>query len=335
MSAAEAADEATRQPVRVAVRCRPALASDGEPCVSIRSGGAVSVRSGEEEASFTFDAAFDSNAAQHDIYADLVAGPMAALFDGFNCTILAYGQTGSGKTYSMMGGTEQGASPAERARAAGIIPRFGAELFERVAATPGARVSASYVQLHNEVFHDLFDPTNKAELRLRRSEARGVHVQGLTERKVASAKELLHLLAKADSARVTAATKLNAHSSRSHAILTLALTLPSTRAPGRSGGGGRAASNVRTATVTSRASLVDLAGSEKYKDAGETALRQQESISINQSLTTLGLVIGTLAQLQEQQDGTDPHPHAHPHPHPNQARSRSSSSSSSKVVRAS
>ena len=97
-------ESAALLPVRVAVRCRPETAADGEPCVAVRSeDNTVVVHSGEEEATFSFDASFGSAASQHDVYAELVASPMAALFDGFNCTILAYGQTGSGKSYSMMG----------------------------------------------------------------------------------------------------------------------------------------------------------------------------------------------------------------------------------------
>ena len=64
-------------------------------------------------------------------------------------------------------------------------------------------------------------------------------------------------------------------------VLTFSLTLPAEEGRGK--------------VVTSRASLVDLAGSERAKDAGDGALRRQESIAINQSLTTLGLVISTLA----------------------------------------
>ena len=64
-------------------------------------------------------------------------------------------------------------------------------------------------------------------------------------------------------------------------MLTLSLTLPAEEGRGK--------------VVTSRAALVDLAGSERAKDAGDGALRRQESIAINQSLTTLGLVISTLA----------------------------------------
>ena len=296
MGSGDATSAAARLPVRVAVRCRPSTPADGEPCIAMPSNTTVTVTSGEEEATFTFDACFAESAAQHEVYTELVASPMAALFDGFNCTILAYGQTGSGKTFSMMGSSDETASPAERARAAGIIPRFGAELFERVGAIPGAKVHVSYCQLHNETFFDLLDPSSKAELRLRRSEAKGVHVQGLSEPRVQSAKELLQLLAKAEGARITAATKMNAHSSRSHALLTLALTLP---ARSRAGGG---------KTVTSRAHLVDLAGSERYKDAGDAPARQQEAIAINQSLTTLGLVIKTLAEQQQQQPPQPPPP---------------------------
>ena len=284
-------DVSARLPVRVAVRCRPPSDSDGDPCVSVADGN-VTVHSGEEEAAFSFDAVFPSDAAQHDVYSELVAAPMAALFDGFNCTILAYGQTGSGKSFSMMGPSEDAsASPTHRARAAGIIPRFGAELFERASKVAGAKISVSYAQLYNEHFSDLLEPASTAELKLRRSEKMGVHVHGLSEKRVGSAKELLQLLAHAENYRVTAATRLNAGSSRSHAILTLALTMPARRVS--TGGDGAPARGVRT--VTSRANLVDLAGSERYKDAGAAAIRQQESISINQSLTTLGLVISTLA----------------------------------------
>ena len=49
------------------------------------------VHSGEEEETSSFDdACFSSAASQHDVYSELVASPMAALFAGFNCTILAY-----------------------------------------------------------------------------------------------------------------------------------------------------------------------------------------------------------------------------------------------------
>ena len=228
--------------------------------------------SGDDEAVFTFDKCFGQSAGQADVYRALMEEPMDALFDGYNCTVLAYGQTGSGKTHSMMGLP----TPSD----SGLIRRFGAEMIERAATREGVRVFASYVQLYNESFSDLVDPSSTSELKLRRSEARGVHLQGAVERRLQTPRDLESLLHKAEASRVTADTRRNASSSRSHAILTLTLSIPG---------------QADTPSLTSCANLVDLAGSERYRDAGEEALRQQESISINQSLTTLGLVISTLA----------------------------------------
>jgi hypothetical protein len=137
-----------------------------------------------------------------------------------------------------------------------------------------------------QVFLDLFAPVSKVELRLRRSEAKGVHIQGATEKRVASAKELLHVLTKADTSRLAGASRLKDASSRSHVILTVGLTVPA-----KGGKGAR--------SLMSRAHLVDLAGSEKFWDAGAELTRQQEPALINKSLTTLDLVIATLAQQKE------------------------------------
>ena len=259
-----------KKALQVAVRCRPPGRGEGSAVVSA-DGGSCSVQSGDERAVFSFDRSFGPEESQHAVYDALIAEPMEALFDGYNCTVLAYGQTGSGKTHSMLG------TPDEP----GIIPRFGRELFERASVHEGARVFVSYTQLYNEGFYDLLEPQSGAELKLRRSETRGVHVQGLAERRIFSAAELQQLVAKAEQHRVVAATTINASSSRSHTILTLTLSMPHERQRGRQ--------------VMSRANLVDLAGSERFKAAGDDMLRRQESISINQSLTTLGLVISTLA----------------------------------------
>ena len=116
-----------KAPIRVAVRCRPADFGEGDACVDVGADGTIAVRSGEEEATFTFDASFGASAAQIDVYTELVTGPMAALFDGFNATIVAYGQTGSGKTFSLM--------ELDPGRL-GLIPRSLQELFDRLAAKP-------------------------------------------------------------------------------------------------------------------------------------------------------------------------------------------------------
>lgn len=52
---------------------------------------------------FTFDAVYDWNSKQSDLYDDMVRPLVCSVLDGFNGTIFAYGQTGTGKTYTMEG----------------------------------------------------------------------------------------------------------------------------------------------------------------------------------------------------------------------------------------
>ena len=57
-----------RQPVQVAVRCRPATKRDGrDACIAVE-GDAVTVASGEEEAGFSFDVCLGMEADQSDVY---------------------------------------------------------------------------------------------------------------------------------------------------------------------------------------------------------------------------------------------------------------------------
>ena len=83
--------------VRVAVRVRPLLGQLGEDCCVVQRGQPTVVVGGDENTTFTFDHAFGSDAAQHDIYCESAERLVDSFFDGFNATILAYGQTGSGK----------------------------------------------------------------------------------------------------------------------------------------------------------------------------------------------------------------------------------------------
>lgn len=84
--------------------------------------------------------------------------------------------------------------------------------------------------------------------------------------------------------RTVAATNMNSESSRSHAVFTILLTQVVEDL----------ASGVRGEKV-SKMSLVDLAGSERAAKTGAEGDRLKEGSNINKSLTTLGLVISSLA----------------------------------------
>ena len=58
---------------------------------------------GDDPKSFTFDACYDWDCKQRDVY-DQTAHPLIEeVLNGFNGTIFAYGQTGCGKSFTMMG----------------------------------------------------------------------------------------------------------------------------------------------------------------------------------------------------------------------------------------
>src|SRR4051794_20871840 len=85
--------------------------------------------------------------------------------------------------------------------------------------------------------------------------------------------------------RSTAATKLNVHSSRSHAILTLYVitTEPNTTRP-----------DAPPKTLTGKINLIDLAGSEDNRRTENGKDRMAESGAINRSLFVLGQVVEAL-----------------------------------------
>ena len=115
--------------VRVAVRVRPLLGQLGEDCCVVQRGQPTVVVGGGENTTFTFDHAFGSDAAQHDIYCESAERLVDSFFDGFNATILAYGQTGSGKVRRNVEGVTR------RPHATTTSPRW------RRLAPPGLRVA--------------------------------------------------------------------------------------------------------------------------------------------------------------------------------------------------
>eukprot|EP00898_Chlorokybus_atmophyticus_P004213 jgi/Chlat1/4793/Chrsp31S04781 len=240
-----------------------------------------------EQNDFSFDHVLGPESTQAEVYTAAAKPIVEDVLLGYNGTIMCYGQTGAGKTYTL--------ASAYSAQV-GIIPRATAEIFVAAKADweYDFRVMMSYVQIYMEMLQDLLRPES-SNLSIREGET-GVYVAGAEEVFVQSVEDCLRLLQLGERNRTFANTKLNAHSSRSHAIVVLTVEkrlkqgLQTRRAPKSS-----PATAAKQMVIVGKLFLVDLAGSERLKKSGSEGQRASEAKSINLSLTCLGKCINARA----------------------------------------
>ena len=78
-------------------------------------------------------------------------------------------------------------------------------------------MSVSYLEIYNENVNDLLDPTRK-NLEIRESKLGDVFVEGLSQKKVISEEDFVLCIQQGELLRITAETKANRNSSRSHTV---------------------------------------------------------------------------------------------------------------------
>ena len=136
----------------------------------------------------------------------------------------------------------------------GVIPRAIKDLFYNIESKcdNNAQVEFSFLEVYNEEIRDLMNPSSasqKSDLRIRETLDGEVYVRGLQTRAVNSPAEIGKYMEEASQRRVVASTKMNATSSRSHAICVLRIK-------------GVLEDDTK---FQSKLTLVDLAGSERIK----------------------------------------------------------------------
>lgn len=229
-----------------------------------------------------YDTVVPPDASQNEVYEKCCQPLMNQFVQGFNCCLLAYGQTGAGKSYTM-GTQREVVGPQD----VGIIPRAAQWLWEwkKAAQASGATqiaITVTFIEIHNEEMKDLLAVTRKSGLKsLRIAEdpvTRNINVLGARCIEAKSLEGTLKPLTFGLSRRTTACNRLNALSSRSHAIFTLGLHFVQ---------GGE--------TFESKFNFVDLAGSERVKRTGSEGERFTEGIHINGGLLALSNVISILS----------------------------------------
>ena len=316
-------DPSIDENIRVFIRQRPSLSSDGEKEVApgdsigglrqLQQDGACSYFAAASKSThqFKFDGCFDGAATQVDIY-DRAAKPIvdSALL-GYSGTIVAYGPTNSGKTFTMRG------SPGSENK--GIMPRCIEQLLQATRSS-GGELWVSYLQIYCEIVSDLLNPAGVAstvnditansgpagdalQLSIREKGGR-VFVEGLSRAPITNMQDLVNVLARGDANRNTAETNMNATSSRSHAALMVSVLMPEeTSSSSSSSNNNNNSGEKKGATVVYREStlvLVDLAGSERAAaSAGRQHMRLEEAKAINLSLSALGNCMSALAECRK------------------------------------
>lgn len=110
-----------------------------------------------------------------------------------------------------------------------------------------------FLEIYKETVIDLLDPSESKNLTIRDSNTGETVIIGIKEVEVTTPEEIYDILKMGSNNRTTAATKMNSHSSRSHAICTLNFEIQEIN------------EQEETNYITSKFRLVDLAGSERLK----------------------------------------------------------------------
>lgn len=158
---------------------------------------------------FTYDGAYGERSTQIEVFDESVRPMILFVMKGYNSTVFAYGQTGSGKTHTMMG----------YANDRGMIPQGIQLIFDEIAKAPPEKtylIRCSFYEIYNEQIRDLM--TNTLNIPLKETKEKGVYIEGLTEYKVGSEREIDDLMVRGNKHRSVGATNMNATSSRSHSI---------------------------------------------------------------------------------------------------------------------
>ncbi|KAI8969759.1 kinesin-domain-containing protein [Trametes punicea] len=266
--------------VRIAARLRPPIPGEQHDnairVLRSESGSSIVVdnpRDPSQTFNYPFSSCYDESSTQDEIFQRDVRPLIDLAFSGMTVTIFAYGVTSSGKTHTMQGTKQQ----------PGIIPRAVEEIFGRqTSGSSRASLAVSYMEIYKDEVYDLLvDREMAVKLPVRENENGQVFVANLSVLPLETIGDFDRAFWRANKQRSVGSTNLNAVSSRSHAILTLYITIvdPTTNL-----------------TLTGKLNLVDLAGSENNKLTGNDLTRIAESAAINKSLSVLGQVVHALNQ---------------------------------------
>eukprot|EP00756_Hemistasia_phaeocysticola_P028063 Hpha_TRINITY_DN16153_c2_g3::TRINITY_DN16153_c2_g3_i2::g.4253::m.4253/K10406/KIFC2_3; kinesin family member C2/C3 len=261
--------------IRVYCRLKPCIGEEKNECISFDDDMTVRVKDPQsgKETTHEFDLCLPGSCTQEDVYRD-VKGLAVSVLDGYYVCIFAYGQTGSGKTYTMEG-------PADNR---GVNFRTVEDLFVQAKereAEYSYELAVSILEVYNDNVYDLQGKRCQVKVQQVKDEVR---IEPLVRTSVKSTQQVADALAAAYEHRSVAGTEMNAHSSRSHCVLSVWI---------------EGKNKATGAKIRGKLHLIDLAGSERLKQSQAEGDRLVEATHINKSLSALGLCINSLANRKD------------------------------------
>ncbi|XP_043720343.1 kinesin-like protein KIN-13A [Telopea speciosissima] len=224
-----------------------------------------------EKHEFCFDAVLDEQVTNDEVYRVTVEPIIPTIFQRTKATCFAYGQTGSGKTFTMQ-----------------PLPLRAAEDIVRLLHQPTYynqrfKLWLSYFEIYGGKLFDLL--SDRRKLCMREDGRQQVCIVGLQEFEVSDVQIVKEYIEKGNAARSTGSTGANEESSRSHAILQLAIKKH------REINGSKRLNDVdesKGGKVIGKISFIDLAGSERGADTTDNDRQTRiEGAEINKSLLAL------------------------------------------------
>ncbi|XP_031497627.2 kinesin-like protein KIN-13A isoform X2 [Nymphaea colorata] len=213
-----------------------------------------------EKHEFCFDAVLGEHVTNDEVYRVTVEPIIPSIFKRTKATCFAYGQTGSGKTFTMQ--------PLPLKASADIVKL----LHQPVYRTQKFRLWLSFFEIYGGKLYDLL--SDRRKLLMREDGRQQVCIVGLQEFEVSDVQIVREYIEKGNAARSTGSTGANEESSRSHAILQLAV-----KRHGNESKGGK---------LVGKISFIDLAGSERGADTTDNDRQTRiEGAEINKSLLAL------------------------------------------------
>ncbi|KAJ9179168.1 hypothetical protein P3X46_010987 [Hevea brasiliensis] len=259
--------------IKVVVRKRPLnkkeLAKNEEDIIETHSNSVtvhetklkVDLTEYVEKHEFVFDAVLNEEVSNDEVYRETVEPIVPIIFQRTKATCFAYGQTGSGKTYTM--------KPLPLKASRDIL-----RLMHHTYRNQGFQLFVSFFEIYGGKLFDLL--SDRKKLCMREDGKQQVCIVGLQEYKVSDVETIGDLIEKGNATRSTGTTGANEESSRSHAILQLAIK--------RSVDG----SESKPPRLVGKLSFIDLAGSERGADTTDNDKQtRMEGAEINKSLLAL------------------------------------------------